>query len=81
LVADHRLSRFRLDEAEGRVNALRSAAPLVAEVGVRDTRRAATLSAHLCARLRLDPLTVFEAAYPAPPPGAGPVTGPRSSAQ
>ncbi len=67
LVVDHRLRRFRLDEPEGRVNALRAAAPLVAEVGERDTRRAAALSAHLSARLRLDPLTVFEAAYPAPP--------------
>ena len=63
-MAEHRLSRFRLDEPEGRVNALRSAAPLVAEVGERDTRRAAQLSAHLSTRLRLDPLTVFEAAYP-----------------
>jgi DNA primase catalytic core len=65
VVADHRLDRYRLDEAEGRVTALRAAAPLVAEVAERDTRRAATLSAHLSTRLRLDPLTVFEAAYPA----------------
>ncbi|OLE24631.1 MAG: hypothetical protein AUG44_18620 [Actinobacteria bacterium 13_1_20CM_3_71_11] len=66
VVVDHRLDRFRLDEAEGRVTALRAAAPLVAEVAERDTRQAATLSAHLSARLRLDPLTVFEAVYPAP---------------
>jgi DNA primase catalytic core len=64
VVADHRLDRFRLDEAEGRVTALRAAAPLVAEVAERDTRQAATLSAHLAARLHLDPLTVFEAVYP-----------------
>jgi DNA primase len=67
LVVDHRLSRFRLDEPEGRVNALRAAAPLVAEVGERDTRQAAALSAHLSARLGLDPLTVYEAVYPALP--------------
>lgn len=65
VVVDHRLDRFRLDEAEGRVTALRAAAPLVAEVAERDTRQAATLSAHLSARLSLDPLTVFEAVYPA----------------
>jgi len=65
-VAEHRLSRFRLDEPEGRVNALRSAAPLVAEIGEQDTSRAAQLCAHLSARLHLDPLTVFEAAYPEP---------------
>jgi DNA primase catalytic core len=64
VVADHRLRRFRLDEVEGRITALRVVAPLVAEVAERDTRRAAALSAHLAARLRLDPLTVFEAAYP-----------------
>ena len=66
VVAEHRLSRFRLDEPEGRVNALRSAAPLVAEIGEQDTSRAAQLCAHLSARLHLDPLTVFEAAYPEP---------------
>jgi len=65
LVVDHRLARFRLDEPEGRINALRAAAPIVAEVGERDTRHAAALSAHLSARLHLDPLTVFEAVYPA----------------
>jgi DNA primase len=75
VVADHRLARFRLDEAEGRIGALRSAAPLVAEVAARDARRAAALSVHLSVRLRLDPLTVFEAAYPPvvpdpPPPDA-----------
>jgi DNA primase catalytic core len=67
VVIEHRLNRFRLDEPEGRVNALRAAAPLVAEVAQRDTRQAAVLSAHLAARLHLNPLTVFEAVYPASP--------------
>jgi hypothetical protein len=61
---DHRLDRFRLDEVEGRINALRAAAPVVAEVGARDVRHGAALSAHLGVRLDLDPLTVFEAIYP-----------------
>ena len=64
VIADHVIERFRLDEVEGRVTALRVVAPLVAEVAERDVRKAAALSAHLVRRLRLDPLTVYEAAYP-----------------
>ena len=64
VIADHVIERFRLDEVEGRITALRVVAPLVAEVAERDVRNAAALSAHLAQRLRLDPLTVYEAAYP-----------------
>ncbi len=64
VVADHRIQRFRLDEAEGRITALRVVARLVADVAERDVRAAAALSAHLARRLHLDPLTVYEAVYP-----------------
>ncbi len=64
LLVDQRLARFRLDEIPGRLGALHAAAPLLADAATRDTDHAARLSAHLAARLDLDPLTVFEAIYP-----------------
>jgi len=64
LLIDQRLARFRLDEIPGRFDALHAAAPLVADVAARDTGHAARLSAHLAARLDLNPLTVFEAVFP-----------------
>jgi DNA primase catalytic core len=64
LVVNHRLAAIDATHIEGRVRALRSVAPLIADTAARDTAHAARIAGYLSARLNLTPLTVYEAIYP-----------------
>ena len=63
-VIDHRLAGFRLDEVEGRLNALRSVAPMLAELAARDPAEVGRLGQHLAVRLRLNGVDIAEAIFP-----------------
>jgi DNA primase catalytic core len=78
VVMEHRLTHHRLDEPEGRINAIRELTPLIADAAARDTVLAGRLGGELAQQLGMDPIDLFEVMYP-PPDNPAPSVATRTS--